>query len=106
MTDSELTVANLRDIRDEIRDTKTTLSARLALLDTSVSSRINSVENSLSTRLDETNTRLGVIEHTVRDASEQLVLLTRYVKNTGRRHDEEIDDLRDRVARLEGQPAK
>ncbi len=45
-------------------------------------------------RLDETNTRLSVVEHVVRDAAEQIVFLGRYAKNA-------IEDFRERVARLE-----
>jgi hypothetical protein len=45
-------------------------------------------------RLDQTNARLEVVEHTVRDAAGQLVILTRYIKNVVDRHDASIVDLR------------
>lgn len=86
MTDSEITLSVLREIRDAVLATNT----RIDLFDNHVSGRIDG----LATRLDETNTRLSVVEHVVRDASEQIVFVGRYVKNA-------IEDLRERVARLE-----
>ena len=86
MTDSELTLSVLREIRDAVIATNT----RIDLLDNHLSARIDG----LGTRLDETNKRLSVVEHVVRDAAEQIVFLGRYSKNA-------IEDLRERVSRLE-----
>ena len=87
MADTDLTVAILREIRDEIRSTRTDLNARL---------------DETNTRLAETNTRLEVVETTLSDFSGQHLMLTRYVKNVIDRHDDAIEDLRERVTKLEG----
>ncbi len=86
MTDSELTLSVLREIRDAVIATNACIDA----LDNHLTGRIDGI----ATRLDETNARLTVVEHVVRDASEQLVFLGRYARNT-------IEDLRERVSRLE-----
>jgi hypothetical protein len=93
MTDSEITVSVLREIRDAVIATNTSLSARIDSLEKNLSARIDET----NARLDVTNTRLTVVEHVVRDASEQIVFLGRYTKNA-------IEDLRERVSRLEAKP--
>ena len=93
MTDSDLTHAILREIRDAVRATNTRLDT------TNV--ELHTIKDELHTMKDElrvTNQRLGVIEHTVEDAAGQIVMLGRYVKN---KHETAIDDLRERVTRLE-----
>lgn len=90
MTDSEITLSVLREIRDAVIATNVNLSARIDNLEQRLSSRIDG----LWTRVDETNARLSVVEHVVRDAAEQIVFLGRYSKNA-------IEDLRERVSRLE-----
>lgn len=101
MTDSEITIAILKDIRDAVRGT----NDRIDTLDKNLSSRIDSLDKNLSTRIDglstrvdQTNERLSIVEHTVRDLATQLIMLGRYVKN---RADVAIEDLRERVSRLE-----
>lgn len=89
MTDSDLTVAILREIRDEVRGTNSRLD------------QTNSRIDQTNSRFDQTNARLEVVEHTVLDAAGQLVILTRYVKNVVDRHEDAIEDLRDRVDVLE-----
>lgn len=93
MADADLTVSILREIRDEIRTTRTELKAEIR--------GTNDRLDHTNTRLDVTNARLEVVEHTVKDAAGQLVLVTRYLKNVTDRHDEAIDELRDRVEHLE-----
>ncbi len=90
MTDSEITLSVLREIRDAVVATNTRIDA----LDRSLSARIDGLEDSLGKRIDETNARLTVVETVVRDAAEQSVFLGRYTKNA-------IEDLRERVSRLE-----
>jgi chromosome segregation ATPase len=87
VTDSDLTHAILREIRDEIRATNSNLSAK-----------IDATNASLSARIDVTNERLALVEHTVSDAASQIAMLARYVKN---KHETAIEDLRERVTRLE-----
>jgi chromosome segregation ATPase len=101
VTDSDLTHAILREIRDEIRATNTNLSAkidatndRLDRTNTNLSAKIDATNE----RLDVTNERLTLVEQTVSDAVSQIVLLARYVKN---KHQTAIDELRERVTRLE-----
>jgi len=90
MTDSEITLSVLREIRDAIVATNTNLSARIDGL----SNRVETLDQRLTSRIDETNARLTVVEHVVRDAAEQIMFLGRYTKNA-------IEDLRERVSRLE-----
>ena len=97
--DGELTVAILREIRDEIRSTRDTLSERIDHLEGSLGSRIDS----LGSRIDTTNLRLDLVEHTARDLAEQMLTVTRYVKNVATRHDDAIEDLDERVTKLETQ---
>jgi hypothetical protein len=89
MSDSDLTVTILREIRDEIRTTRTELSAQIG--------QTNERLDSTNERLDVTNERLAVVEDTLKDMAGQQLLLTRYVTNVADRHDVAIDDLRDRV---------
>jgi methyl-accepting chemotaxis protein len=113
--DSEITLSVLREIRDAVVATNwridsldRNLSARIDQLDKNLSARIDqanaridNLDKNLSARidqtnarLDETNARLSVVEHVVKDAAEQIVFLGRYAKNS-------IEDLRERVTRLE-----
>lgn len=87
MTDNDLTVAILREIRDEIRMTRGELKAEIA---------------ATNTRLDATNSRLETVDHTLSEFAGQHLLLTRYVKNVIDRHDQAIEELRERVTKLEG----
>ena len=90
MTESESSISLLRDIRDELRTTRTDLTAGL-----------NGVRAEVHELRDEqriTNERLAAVEHTVADAAAQIVFLGRYVKNN---HDRAIQDLQRRVSRLE-----
>jgi len=100
VTDSDLTHAILREIRDAVRATNTRLDTTNERLDTT-NVELHTIKDELHTMKDElrvTNQRLGVIEHTVEDAAGQIVMLGRYVKN---KHETAIDDLRERVTRLE-----
>jgi len=55
----------------------------------------------VSSRLDETNSRLAVVEVTLKEFAGQHLMLTRYVKNVANRHEGAIDDLDERVTKLE-----
>jgi chromosome segregation ATPase len=100
VTDSDLPHAILREIRDEIRATNTRLDTTNERLETTNERLETTIERLDVTieRLDMTNERLSLVEHTVSDAAGQIVLLARYVKN---KHESAIDDLRERVTRLE-----
>jgi chromosome segregation ATPase len=86
-------------------------NARLGTLDTRVDSmRIelkteiagtNARLDQTNERLDQTNERLDHVEGALRDLAGQQLMLGRYVKNAADRHDGAIDDLRERVTRLE-----
>jgi len=91
--DGELTIAILREIRDEIRGTNT----RIEALDRSLSGRIEA----LGGRVDGVGARVDAVEYAVRDLAEQMLVVTRYVKNVANRHDDAIEDLRLRVGKLE-----
>lgn len=93
MTDSDLTLSILREIRDAV----VTTNARID--DTNVELRAMKTElTEVKGELRQTNARLEIVEHTVKDAAGQIVMLARYVKN---KHETAIDDLRERVTRLE-----
>ena len=89
MSGDELTVAILREIRDEIRTTNQRLDVTNQRLDVT------------NQRLETTNQRLEVVETTVTDFAAQHLVLTRYTKNIVDRHSQSIDDLRERVTKLE-----
>jgi chromosome segregation ATPase len=100
MTDSDLTVAILRDIRDRLDGTNSRLDTLTdaARMTNERLDQTNERLDQTNERLDQMNQRLTVVEHTVSDAAGQIVLLARYVKN---KHETAIDDLRERVTRLE-----
>jgi hypothetical protein len=121
VNDSDVTTALLRDIRDqmvatpielkaEIAATRTELKAEIAATRTELKAEIAATRTELAElhtdvneRFDLTNERLAIVETTVRDCAQQLVMLGRYVKNHNERTGSEIDDLRARVTKLENQ---
>ena len=97
MTDSEITTAILRQIRDEIVKT----NSRLETLTAGTNERLDTLTmhaERTNERLDTTNERLTVVETVLRDVAAQVVFLGRYVKN---KQDVAIADLRKRVGKLE-----
>jgi polyhydroxyalkanoate synthesis regulator phasin len=101
MTDSELTVSILREIRDSIRTLDTNLSTRIDRLDANLSRRIDALGervDALGERVDALGERVTVVEYAVRDAGQQLVMITRYLKN---KTEVEVEDLKQRVTTLE-----
>ena len=87
-----LTVQILREIRDELKGTNARIDQTNARLDQT------------NERLDQTNERLGAVETTVNEMSEQLVFLVKHARNSARHQreaDEAIDDLRQRMDRVE-----
>jgi hypothetical protein len=79
VTDSDLTVSILRDIRDRLTET----NARL---------------NQTNARLEHQDVRLGVIEETLRGMASELFFVGSFVKN---RMQKELRDLKTRVTKLE-----
>ena len=113
MTDSDLTLKVLVEMRDElralgdVRDEVRGLRTDVSGLRSDVSG-LRSDVNELRQEAVQTNQRLDVIEHTLVDFGTQVVLLGRYMKNSVsrhdgdiERHDDEIADLRMRVEKLE-----
>jgi hypothetical protein len=105
MTESDLTVSILREIRDSIRTMDSNLSSRIdgtnqriTSLDERLTGRIDKLDEHLTGRLDSLETRLGLVEHAVRDAGGQILMLTRYLKN---KTEVEVEDLKVRVTKLE-----
>ena len=86
MTDSELTVAILRELREGFRSTRDELRAFRA---------------DVNARFDNVTTRFEVVEHSLKDLAGQQLMLTRFVKNVAERHGASIEDLDERVTRLE-----
>jgi hypothetical protein len=95
--DGDLTTAILREIRDEIKATRTELKGELG----AVRTEIVTLGTELGGRIDTTNARLELVEMTLKDLAGQMVMLTRYVKNSVDRHEDQIDDLQVRVGKLE-----
>lgn len=118
---TDITVLILRDIRDRLDGTNQrldtlngrvdslsdhvgTLSENVGTLNDRVGT-LNDRVGRLSERVDGMagdihvmNERFSLVEHAVRVAADQVVTVGRVVKN---RHEAAIDDLRERVARLE-----
>ncbi len=90
MTDSDLTLSILREIRDAVVATNSRIDG--------TNIELRAMKTELKDELRVTNARLEIVEHTVKDAAGQIVMLARYVKN---KHETAIDDLRERVTRLE-----
>lgn len=88
-----LSTVILREIRDELRATRTDLGGLIQ--------ETNARLDQTNARLDQTNLRLERVEETLRDLAAQQLMLTRYVKNVVDRHEEAIADLRERLARIE-----
>ena len=104
MADSDLTVQILREIRDGIHTT----NDKLDQTRTELGQRIDETRTELSQRVDETiqrldgtNQRLDVVETTLKDLAGQQLIVTRYIGNVAARQDKSIDDLRERVSKLE-----
>lgn len=93
MTTKNMTVEILKQIRDEIRDTRVELSGR-----------IDRTREELSGRIDQTNFRLGSVEGALLELATQQRFVVRYVTAIGDRDsrlDGEVADLRVRVEALE-----
>lgn len=111
MSDAEQTEI-LRAIWNEMKALGQSLGGRIDALRTEVSSRIDQTNARLdqaNARLEKTNERLGgaeqrlgAIEVLLQDLGAQQVLLGRYVKSVVDRHETSLDDIRERLARLEG----
>lgn len=96
MADSEITditVLILRDICDRLDGT----NQRLDTLNERADGLTGEVHVT-NQRLEMMNERLSLVEHTVRDAADQIGTVGRIVTN---KHDREIESLRKRVSRLE-----
>jgi len=107
MTDSDLTLKVLVEMRDELRGFRTDFNQRVERLEhhaVQTNQRLERVEHHAA----QTNLRLEVVEHTLVDFGAQVVILGRHMKNSStrhdhdvERHDDEIADLRTRVEKLE-----
>ena len=113
MTDSDLTLKVLVEMREElralgdVRDEVRGLRSDVKGLRSDVHELRGDVRN-LEHHAAQTNQRLEVIEHTLVDFGTQVVILGSYMKNSVSRHgsdvdrhDDEIADLRTRVEKLE-----
>ena len=79
MEPESLTVQILREIRDEVRGTNARLDQTNARLD-QTNARLDRVEVGLGTLREEMLARFEVVETTLRDLAQQLVVLARAVK--------------------------
>lgn len=86
LTDDALTLAVLRQIRDELQATREELGG--GLRDLSV--RIDETKRELGARIDETNARLGYVETALGDLAEQQTFVVRWLR-AGSRRDRRIE---------------
>ena len=107
MTDSDLTLKVLVEMRDEMRGLRTDFNQRVERLEQHAERASQRLER-LDQNTEQTNRRLEVIEQTMVDFGTQVVLIGRYMKSSVtrhdsdvERHDDEIADLRTRVEKLE-----
>ena len=94
---SDLTIVVLRQIRDEIIATRSTLSDRIDHVRTELSERIDHVRTELSTRIDHLDSTMG-------ELAQQQSFIVRNLRGLGERDrhvEDEVDALRDRVDALE-----
>jgi chromosome segregation ATPase len=52
-------------------------------------------------RLDQTNARLDNVEETLKDLATQMLILARFVRNIGDKYDRELDEIKERLGRVE-----
>jgi chromosome segregation ATPase len=96
VTDSDLTLAVLREIRDELKSTRADLSSRI--------DQTNERLDQTNERLDQTNERLSGLEGAMQDLAVQQRFVVKWLKaGTRRDHKLEADvaELRARVGVLE-----
>lgn len=100
MTDSELTIEILREIRDGIRDLRTDFMQRL--------DETNARLDQTNSRLDQTNSRLANVEHGLNDLGKFMRQIALDQARHERFHthhvdilEEDVKDLKTRVQRLE-----
>ena len=103
MTDSDLTLKVLVEMREELRALGE-VRDEVRGLRADFNHRVERLEHHAA----QTNQRLEVVEHTLVDFGTQVVILGGYMKNSVsrhdsdvERHDDEIADLRTRVEKLE-----
>jgi chromosome segregation ATPase len=104
MAESDVTVAILREIRDEIRGSNIRLDAVRVELKSEIAEQgqqLRAEVQETNQRLSGVEARLAAVEETLKDLAAQQLMLTRYVKNVVDRHEQSIDDLRERVVRIE-----
>ena len=103
MTDGEITVAILKEIRDAVRGTNERLDGTNARID-DVSARLDQTRVDLGGRLERVEGRLAVVEGAVLDLAEQQRFVVRYLKGLTLRDERlegDVADLRVRVESLE-----
>lgn len=99
----DLTLAVLREIRDEIRSTKHELRAGLQELSKRIDGT-NARIDGTNERVDATNTRLAHVETGLLDLAEQQRFVVRHLQaltTRDRRLELEVESLRTRVAAIE-----
>ncbi len=77
------------------------LRGEIGALRTELKGEIGELRTELKGEIGQTNARLGVVEGHLRDLAGQQLILGRYVKRMADRHDGAIDELRERVTRIE-----
>jgi archaellum component FlaC len=102
MSDSDLTVAILRQMRDRLDS----MDRQLGRLDT-IDGRLEGLENHAAvanSKLDVLDARLGVFETTLTEFTSQVMFTSKFVRNMERRHGDQLSSLAERVDQLTKPP--
>jgi chromosome segregation ATPase len=102
VTDSDLTLAVLREIRDEIRSTRTDLKAEISATNERLDATRTELKVEISAVRTELKAELSAVAETLKELAGQQVILTRYISNVVERQEQRLDDHGERLARLEG----
>lgn len=91
MTGDELTVSILREIRDELRTTRTDLGTELRAVREEFREGLSTLRHDLGSRIDENTRRMELVENTLLELAQQQRFVVRWLKGRSR-HDRRVDD--------------
>jgi chromosome segregation ATPase len=104
LTDDALTIAILKDIREELRTTRTELKGELSELRTELKGELHQLKVELKGEIEGTNARLSVVEGALLDLAEQQRFVVRWLKASAardRRFERDLLRLEQRVDVIE-----
>jgi chromosome segregation ATPase len=89
---------DVQEVRTEVKD----LRGDVQEVRTEVKDLRGDVQD-LRGAVDVTNSRLAVVEETLRDLSAQMLILARFVRNVTEKYDKDLELVKARLDRLEGE---